>query len=139
MRDKLAGGSPIADGDPTATTRRPDADTPPVSQDNVFDALASRRGRYVLACVREAEAAVDIEDVVECVATWETGKPIDLVSEEHRERVATSLTHTQLPKLSMMGMVEYDEREGVVRRGPHAEQADAYLDVAIERDGNVDL
>jgi len=139
MRDKLAGGSSNADADRTATPSRPDADGPPVSQDNVFDALASRRSRYVLACLREADGAVDVGDVVERVATWETGKPIDLVSEEHRDRVFTTLTHTQLPKLSMMGMVEYDEREGIVRRGPHAEQADPYLDIAIQRDDNVEL
>jgi hypothetical protein len=139
MRDKLAGGGSNADADRTATRRRPNADAPPVSQDNIFDTLASRRSRYVLACLRAADGAVDVEDVVDRVATWETGKPIDLVSEEHRDRVRTSLAHTQLPKLSMMGMVEHDEREGVVRRGPHAEQADPYLDIAIERDGNVEL
>jgi len=135
----MAGRGSNADADRTATPQQPNAGAPPVSQDNVFDALASRRSRYVLAYLRKAGEPVAVEDLVERVATWETGKPIDLVSEEHRDRVFTSLAHTQLPKLSMLGMAEYDEREGVARRGPHAEQADPYLDIAVERDDNVDL
>ncbi|WP_157971784.1 DUF7344 domain-containing protein [Halorussus litoreus] len=110
-----------------------------MSQDNVFDALSSKRSRYVLTYLRAVESSVEILELVETVAEWETGKPIDLVSEEHCGRVATSLRHSQLPKLSMMGMVEYDEADGVVERGPHAEQADAYLDVASERDENVSV
>lgn len=117
----------------------PEFDGPPLSQDNVFDALSSKRSRYVLVYLREADAYVEIDELVDTVAEWETGKPIDLVSEEHRERVLTSLRHSQLPKLSMMGMVEYDETDDVVSRGPYAEQADAYLDVAASRDDNVEF
>jgi hypothetical protein len=119
--------------------RTPDFDGPPLSQDNVFDALSSKRSRYVLVSLREADSRIDLDDLVETVAEWETGKPIDLVSEEHRERVLTSLRHAQLPKLSMMGLVGYDEAAETVGRGPHAEQVDAYLDIAASRDENVEL
>lgn len=134
----------LAEGDgssspSTTSPQQPDFDTPPISQDNVFDALASKRSRYVLVAVREADEPLELLELVDIVASWETGKPIDLVSEEHRKRVLTSLRHSQLPKLAMMGLVEYDEAESLVARGPHAEQADAYLDIAVSRDENVDV
>ncbi|WP_132059170.1 DUF7344 domain-containing protein [Halorussus amylolyticus] len=139
MNNEIADGGGNANADRTASPRQPDIDVPPLPQDNVFDALASRRSRYVLTFLREADDPVALDDLVETVATWETGKPIDLVSEDHRKRVFTSLCHSQLPKLSMMGLVEYDDQDDVVMRGPHAEQADAYLDIAAERDDNVEL
>lgn len=141
MKEGIADGSGNADAnaEPASAPRQSNTDVPPLSQDNVFDALSSRRSRYVLTYLRKADDSVDLVDLVDAVATWETGKPIDLVSEEHRNRVFTSLCHSQLPKLSMMGMVEYDERDDVVGRGPYAEQADAYLDIAAERDDNVEF
>jgi hypothetical protein len=119
--------------------RQPDFDAPPISQDNIFDALASKRSRYVLIALREAEGPLKVAELVDRVASWEMDKPINLVSDEHRKRVFTSLRHSQLPKLAMMGLVEYDESESLVARGPHAEQADAYLDIAISRDENVEV
>jgi hypothetical protein len=137
MTDEIADGnghsSPY-----TPSPRQPDFDAPPISQDNVFDALASKRSRYVLVALREGEGPLEIPELVDLVASWETDKPIDLVSEEHRQRVFTSLRHSQLPKLAMMGLVEYDEAEPLVARGPHAEQVDAYLDIAASRDENVE-
>jgi hypothetical protein len=138
MTDDITDGN----GSPSPSTpspRQPDFDAPPISQDNVFDALASKRSRYVLVALQEADDPLEIPELVDLVASWETGKPIDLVSEEHRKRVFTSLRHSQLPKLAMMGLVEYDESESLVARGPHAEQADAYLDIATSRDENVEV
>ena len=139
MKDEITNGRGHGAGtEMTATPREPDFDAPPLSQDNVFDALASRRSRYVLVRLQNGDEPVSVDELADVVAAWETDKPIDLVSEEHRERVFTSLCHSQLPKLSMMGLVDYDGEERVVTRGPYAEQADAYLDIAIERDDNVE-
>jgi hypothetical protein len=137
MRDDLAEGNGTST--PTPSPREPTFEAPPLSQDNVFDALSSKRSRYVLVTLREAEGPVELQKLVDTVAAWETNKPIDLVSEEHRNRVFTSLRHSQLPKLAMMGLVEYDEDDDVVDRGPYAEQADAYLGIAASRDENVDI
>ncbi|UPW01499.1 hypothetical protein M0R88_05185 [Halorussus gelatinilyticus] len=138
MRDDLAEGNETP-ASPTPSPREPSFEAPPLSQDNIFDALSSKRSRYVLVALREAEGPIDLRELVDTVAAWETNKPIDLVSEEHCKRVFTSLRHSQLPKLAMMGLVEYDETDEVVERGPYAEQADAYLDIAASRDENVDL
>ena len=138
MTDDIADGNEGSSSS-TLSPRQSDFDAPPISQDNVFDALASKRSRYVLVALREADDLLEIPELVDLVASWETGKPIALVSEEHRKRVVTSLRHSQLPKLGMMGLVEYDEAESLVARGPHAEQADAYLDIAVSRDENVEV
>jgi hypothetical protein len=137
MKDELADGNGKSSS-PTASLGEPDFDVPPLSQDNVFDALASRRSRYVLLTTKQADGPIEVDELVDTVAAWETGKPIDLVSDEHCKRVFTSLRHSQLPKLAMMGLIQYDEEDGVVARGPYAEQVDAYLDIAAVRDENVD-
>lgn len=138
MEDGIADGSGNASQD-SLSSREGDFDGPPLSQDNVFDALSSKRSRYVLLALREEDDPVELDDLVDTVAAWETAKPIDLVSEKHCKRVFTSLRHSQLPKLAMMGLIAYDEDDGVVARGPFAGQADAYLDIAAERDDNVDV
>ena len=140
MKDGITDdGGPNGGSESVTTPRQPDIEAPPLSQDNVFDALASRRSRYVLVYLRDADGPASLDSLADAVAAWETGKSIDLVSDEHRNRVYTSLCHSQLPKLSMMGLVEYDEDGSVVSRGPRAEQADAYLEIAVERDDNVEL
>ena len=136
MNDDLAEGNGSS-SPPTPSPETPDFDVPPLSQDNVFDALSSKRSRYVLLVLRDADGPFELRELVDTVASWETDKPIDLVSEEHCKRVFTSLRHSQLPKLAMMGLVEYDEEDSLVARGPYAEQADAYLDIAANRDDSV--
>jgi hypothetical protein len=138
MEDGIADGNG-ASAPPTASFGDHDFDSPPLSQDNVFDALSSKRSRYVLLALRASDGPVEIDELVDTVAAWETDKSIDLVSEEHCKRVFTSLRHSQLPKLAMMGLVEYDEGDSIVDRGPYAEQVDAYLDIAASRDENVEL
>lgn len=124
---------------PAPSPGEPDLDCSPLSQDTVFAALSSKRSRYVLLALRTHEEPVEIDDLIDIVAAWETDKPISLVSDEHRERVLTSLRHAQLPKLLEMGLISHDESASVVTRGPCAEQVDAYLNIAVERDENVEL
>ncbi|WP_435155716.1 DUF7344 domain-containing protein [Haladaptatus sp. DFWS20] len=115
----------------------PSANVPSLSQDALFDALASRRSRYILHHLRREETPVTLADIVDTVAAWEMDKSIDLVSDEHRKNVYMSLQHTQLPKLAMAGLVQYDDDRDLVDTGVHSEQADAYLDIAISRDDAV--
>ncbi|PSP56721.1 hypothetical protein BRC82_01190 [Halobacteriales archaeon QS_1_67_19] len=136
MKNGVADGR-ADDSRAVPSPRDSESEAPPLSEDNLFDALSSKRGRYVLLALRRADGPVEIDDLVETVASWETGKPIDLVSQDHRKRVLTSLRHSQLPKLAMMGLIEYDET--TVERDSYAEQADPYLDIAAARDQNVDL
>jgi hypothetical protein len=121
----------------TASPAGPSADVPPLSQDALFDALSSRRSRYILHDLRSEDTPVTLEDLVDTVAAWETDKSIDLVSDEHRRNVLMSLQHTQLPKLAMAGLVQYDDERKFVDAGIHSEQADAYLDIAVARDDAV--
>lgn len=137
MNNRIADGS----GNGTkqvSTVVDSDSEAPLLSQDNVFAALSSKRCRYILTYLQMVESPTDISTLVETVAEWETGKPIDLVSEEHCKRVLTSLRHAHLPKLSMIGLLEYDEAENVVESGPYTDQVETYLKIAAERDENVD-
>lgn len=130
----------VVDGDENGSEREQTLDqseTPSLSQDNVFAVLSSKRCRYVLFYLQTVESSAEVSSLVEAVAEWETGNPIDHVSEDHRQRVLTSLRHAHLPKLSAMGLVEYDEAEDVVRRGPYVEQVETYLEIAAERDEDV--
>ncbi|KZN25254.1 hypothetical protein A4G99_01695 [Haladaptatus sp. R4] len=121
----------------TASPAGPSTDVPPLSQDALFDALASRRSRYILHNLRSEDTPVTLDTIVDTVAAWEMDKSIDLVSDEHRRNVLMSLQHTQLPKLAMAGLVQYDEERSLIDKGIHADQADAYLDIAVARDDAV--
>lgn len=121
----------------TASPSGPSTDVPPLSQDALFDALSSRRSRYILHDLRSDDTPISLENLVDTVAAWEMDKSIDLVSDEHRRNVLMSLQHTQIPKLAMAGLVQYDEDKKLIDKGIHAEQADAYLDVAVARDDAV--
>lgn len=71
--------------------------------DEMFDVLSDRRRRYVLYALRDADSAVEMDDIVSFVVDRER---ID--TDGHRSQVRTALHHVHLPKLADVGAVEYD-------------------------------
>jgi DNA-binding transcriptional ArsR family regulator len=74
--------------------------------DRLLDALSHRRRRHALYELRGADGAVAVADLADAVAA-------DL--DAARDRVAASLHHHHVPKLSDAGLVDYDDRSGDVR------------------------
>lgn len=80
----------------------------------VFAALANRRRRYVLYCLRDHDQA-QVEDLAVQITAWEEDCPIPEAPVEDVERVRSELVHSHLPKLEDYDLIEYDPRSETVR------------------------
>ncbi|MFC4246600.1 hypothetical protein ACFOZ7_06270 [Natribaculum luteum] len=87
---------------------------------DVYDALSNERRRRVLSALSEETTPVDVAELAHTVATAETADRPRGTPDEHVTQVHTSLHHVHLPKLTDLGLVEYD---------PDAETVDCVVDV----------
>lgn len=133
----MPGDCPGADDEPTPdTTHKPRTtdQSPELTLSQIFTALANHRRRALLDCFRRTEETVDRADLVEYVAACEsTSEPPD----DHREQVAIEIHHTHLPKLTDLGLVEFDERSSTVRYYGHP-LLESILEAATEGDRDHD-
>jgi len=95
--------------------------------------LSNRRRRYALHWLRQHDRAA-IGELSERVAAWETDQPVESLTADERKRVYTSLQQFHLPKMDEKGIVEFDERAGVVELGDDASEVDIYLEVTDRYD-----
>ncbi|MHB9288908.1 hypothetical protein ACKVMT_17910 [Halobacteriales archaeon Cl-PHB] len=77
-----------------------------LTDDQRYQMLANERRRVTLAVLADRETSLSLEALAAAVASRE--------DEEH-DRVATSLHHVHLPKLTAAGVLEYDPRSTTVR------------------------
>lgn len=78
---------------------------------DLYEALSHDRRRTVLAVLTEVEPPVDAHTLARRVSERERGD----VSEEAVERAHVSLHHVHLPRLSAVGLLDYDpDRRTVV-------------------------
>jgi hypothetical protein len=109
--------------------RVPETDSP-VSINELFDLLSQPGNRYTLAYLVRADGAVPYDDLVEYVID-KGGIPEGLSAEEFRDRVATRLVHSNLPKLDESGLVDYDPQQQTIRRTDATSVAVPYLELAL--------
>lgn len=105
-----------------------------LSHDDVFEILSNRRRRFTLHHLQRNVDRAELGELSEHVAAWENGTPVDGISSAERKRVYTSLQQFHLPKLDSKGVVDFDDRAGVVELTPAAEDIDIYLEVVEGRD-----
>jgi hypothetical protein len=80
--------------------------TSELSADERYRVLSAERRRLTLDVVADRTAPVGLDDVARAVARRETDA--DVPDAAAVERVAVSLHHVHLPKLSDAGVVQYD-------------------------------
>lgn len=107
---------------------------PQISYDDCFDLLSNHRRRYTLHYLEQNGDRAQLGELSEKIAAWENGVAREEVSYDERKRVYTSLQQVHLPRMDQMGVVEFDDRQGLVTVGPAAEELDIYLEVVGERD-----
>lgn len=105
-----------------------------VSYDETFDLLSNHRRRYTLHYLKANGESAELGTLSDYVAAWENEIPPNEVSYDQRKRVYTSLQQVHLPRMDKMGVVEFDDRDGVVELTPAAQQLDIYLEVVGQRD-----
>jgi len=114
---------------------QPGTDSEPhISHDDCFDLLSNHRRRYTLHYLEQNGEEAQLGELSETIAAWENEVTQSEISYDERKRVYTSLQQVHLPRMDEMGVVEFDDRQGVVRTGPVAKELDIYLEVVGEDD-----
>lgn len=110
-----------------------ESDAPPAALDVdfLYEALRDSRRRY-LCYLLGTEPEWSVDDLARRVASWEEGVPEGEVDDRKRRRVALSLRHAHLPKLTREDVVSFDERAGTVSPGANAETVFAALDALVD-------
>lgn len=98
-----------------------------LSRDVLFDMLSSPRRRYVLHYLHRTGGTAELGDLADHVAAWENDTTIEELGSQERKRVYISLYQTHIPKLDEVGIVNYDQANGVVRLSDQADQLAPYL------------
>lgn len=126
----------VDEGDTVGSEREgPDGSGPDsLSTEAVFETLSSQRRRYTLHYLKQRGEPVTVRDLSEQVAAWENDIDRESVTPKLRKRVYTALHQTHLPKMSKLGVIEYDSDRGVVGMTPYVSQLDIYLDVVPSDD-----
>lgn len=107
---------------------------PNVSNDERFEVLSNHRRRYALHYLQRNGDRATLGELADQVAAWENGIDTDSVSYDERKRVYTSLQQIHLPRMDETGVVEFDDRDGVVQLGPTAHEVDVYLEIVAGND-----
>lgn len=84
--------------------------------DTTFELLSNARRRYAVYALLEApDGVLAFEDLTSSVAEREIVAGDVTDPADHRERVDVDLKRWHLPVLAEAGVVEFDDRSGVVR------------------------
>lgn len=105
-----------------------------LSRDDCYELLSNHRRRYVLYYLRNNGDGAELGNMAEIMAAWENDVPREEVTYDQRKRVYTSLQQVHLPRMDDMGVVRYDDREGMVQMGAAVEDLDIYLEVVEDDD-----
>ena len=100
---------------------------PDISQSDVFDVLSNPRRRFVLYYLREIDESVELNDLAKAIAAWENDTDESELTDQDRKRVYVSLYQTHIPKLTDVGLVEYDQDSGTVHLTDRTSVIDDYL------------
>lgn len=100
---------------------------PDISQSDVFDVLSNPRRRFVLYYLREIDDTVELNELAKAIAAWENDTDESELTDQDRKRVYVSLYQTHIPKLTDVGLVEYDQDSGTVHLTDRTSVIDNYL------------
>lgn len=105
---------------------------PETNLDDVVAAVARRRRRYALYCLRE-EGFLELEALARQVAARQTDRHPGAVPQADVDRLVTEFRHNDLSVFERADSVEYDDRSDVVRyRDPPAVLEDLLAVLAAE-------
>lgn len=106
----------------------------PLTPSIAFGLLSARRDRFLLYLLYERGGTIPLTEVTEQLAALENETSTDLLMEDLKTRVRTSLEHATLPKLVEHDLVTYERESEAVTLSPRGEQLEPYLEFAKERE-----
>jgi len=115
---------PDTDFERSEARTSPSAEEPPI--DVVFDLLREPRRRSVLRYLMEAPGGSTVAELAVHVASTKTNEPERATTSAERRDAYLALYHSDLPKLTSAGVVEFEDDE-VVRPTDAAHAVASYL------------
>jgi hypothetical protein len=104
-------------------------DDQPLSRTDVFEVLSNERRRCVLHYLKQKDdRRVELRELVDHVAAWETDTSLENLDSEARKRVYTALRQNHLPKLDDADIIDYEHMRGEVELTDHAREVELYLE-----------
>lgn len=91
----------------------------------IFDVLADERRQLTLHYLSQTVGAVHLSDLADQISLWEGEH-----TQDRYERVATSLVHIHLPKMTEAGLVRYDSETDVISLREPGDQCLPILEAA---------
>lgn len=107
---------------PLSEYRQESTEGEDLSVDDVFFALQSERRRLVLLYLSESPESVRMRDVVEQVAAWQHDTTLEALHTDERQRVYISLYQSHLPKLDEIGVINYNQSRGIIKKTEHVDR-----------------
>ncbi|MFB6175985.1 MAG: hypothetical protein ABEI99_02360 [Halobaculum sp.] len=114
-------------------SQRQSGDTDGGLEAELFEVLSNQRRRFAVYAV-SGEEEVELGTLAKTIAAWENEQPVEQVTSDERKRVYTALQQSHLPKLAEAGLIDYDDRAGLVRPRPELEEYDVYMEVVGGRE-----
>ena len=112
-----------------------DSGGPELAHDDVFEVLSNDRRRCIVHYLKKHDARrIDLRELVDYVAAWETDTPIDKLDGDKRKSVYAAIRQTHLPKMEDAGIVEYDHLRGEVALTDCAREVELYLEYVPDND-----
>jgi len=101
--------------------------------DGPDEILSERRRRYLLYCLYMYSNPVLLPDIAHQITIWEA--PDDhAVGLQQRLQTYMSLYHDHVPAMIDAGVVEYDQQEDMVERGPAADRIEQQLASSLQNE-----
>ncbi|WP_336362021.1 DUF7344 domain-containing protein [Halalkalicoccus salilacus] len=99
-----------------------------LSKEEMFRLLQNSRRRHVLQYLIDSDGAVQIGDVSEQIAAWESGTSVADITPQQRQRVYIALYQSHLPKLASADLITYNQSKGIIEGTPKIDRITPYLD-----------
>jgi hypothetical protein len=100
-----------------------------LTRDDVFEILSNDRRRCIVHYLKKHDdRRVDLRELVDYVAAWETDTDIDELDGDKRKSVYAAIRQTHLPKMEEVGIVEYEPMRGEVQLTDCAREVELYLE-----------
>lgn len=100
-----------------------------LEHDDIFGILSNDRRRCIVHYLKKHDARpVELRELVDYVAAWETNTPVDELDSDERKSVYAAIRQTHLPKMEEAGIVEYEHMRGEVELTDCAREVQLYLE-----------
>ena len=107
-----------------------------ITEETVFYILSNQRRRLVVYVLKEESGGegVEVGTLARRISAWENDVPGSEVDYSDRKSVYTSLQQHHLPEMDEAGIIDFDEREGVVSTTNMADEFTVYLEIVNSKD-----